>query len=62
MSDERNGFRLKSWSDVLAVLAIIAMLASAIAWGLMLQAGKDDHERRITRLETEVDGIDANGH
>jgi hypothetical protein len=50
--DERNGFRIKSWSDVLAVLVIVTMLASAITWALSLQAGKEDHERRITRLES----------
>lgn len=49
-----NGFRIKSWSDVLAVLAIIAMLASAITWAMTLQAGKEDHEKRITRLESEI--------
>jgi len=49
----RNGFSIRSWSDVLAVIGIIAMIASALAWGLNLQASKDDHEKRITKLEAE---------
>lgn len=57
MADQnpRNGFSIRSWSDVLAVLAIIAMLSSALAWGLALQAGKEDHERRISKLEQRDD-------
>lgn len=54
MTDQSNGFRFKSWSDVLAFLGIVALLFSALLWATMLQLGKEDHERRITRLEEQV--------
>jgi hypothetical protein len=53
MSDQpRNGFSIRSWGDVLSLLAIVTMLASAIAWGLKLDARSTDHESRISKLES----------
>lgn len=53
----RNGFSIRSWNDVLSVLAIITLLSSALAWGLTLQYGKEDHERRITTLENSLNSL-----
>lgn len=49
-----NGFRIKGWSDVLAVLGIIGILAGALAWGLKLDSGFTSHEGRISALENEA--------
>lgn len=52
MSDQpRNGFSIRSWSDVLSLIAIVTMLASAIAWGLKLDQRMVDHEKRLSTLE-----------
>jgi hypothetical protein len=48
---QRNGFSIRSWSDVLAVIAIITMLASAVAWGLKLDQRTTDHEARLSKIE-----------
>lgn len=50
-SAKPNGFRIKGWSDVLAILAIIAMLTGALAWGIRLDIRTVDHEARLSKLE-----------
>jgi hypothetical protein len=50
----RNGFSVRSWSDVLAIIAIVSLIVSAVIWGLKLDARSTDHESRLSKLEAEI--------
>jgi len=53
-----NGFRIKSWSDVVAIAALCAIFLGVITWGLKLEARNDALALRISAIEQRVaDGI-----
>lgn len=57
-----NGYKIRSWGDLIAVASILAMLLSAVAWGLKLESEintvRSSYGDRISLLEARVaDGI-----
>lgn len=49
-----NGFpRIKTWSDLGAIVAILVILVGALIWGIRLDMRSIDHEARISKLEAQ---------
>lgn len=57
-----NGYKIRSWGDLVAVATLLAMLLATVAWGLKLETElnelRSNHGLRIANLEARVaDGI-----
>ena len=57
-----NGYKIRSWGDLIAVATLLAMLLSVVLWGLKVEGElntmRDNHGNRLAALESRVaDGI-----
>ena len=57
-----NGYKIRSWGDLVAVSVLLTMLISVVLWGLKLESElntlRTDYGNRLSRLEARVaDGI-----
>ena len=56
-----NGYKIRSWGDLVAVATLLAMLLATVAWGLKLESELNElrsgHNNRLINLEARV----ANG-
>lgn len=53
-----NGFKIRSYGDVIAVATLLAMFLSAVAWGLKLETELNNVRDRVGGVEARVaDGI-----
>ena len=53
----RNGFRVRSWTDVAAVIVVTGAVVGALVWGLKLDLGYHDHEGRISKIEERLESV-----
>ncbi len=53
-----NGYKARSYGDLVAVATLLAMLISVVAWGLKLEGElngvRDTHNARLANLEARV--------
>ena len=49
-----NGYKPRSYGDVVAIATLISMLLAVIAWGLKLESSLDATRTDITNLRIEV--------
>jgi hypothetical protein len=59
---ELNGYKIRSWGDLIAVATILAMLLSCVLWGLKLEGEVNElrtgYGNRLAAIEARVaDGI-----
>jgi len=57
-----NGYKIRSWGDLVALASLLTLFIGVLAWGLKLEAElnqvRADYGHRISDLETRVaDGI-----
>lgn len=56
-----NGYKVRSWGDLMAIATLLALFVGVLAWGLKLESElnevRSNHNARLTNLEARV----ANG-
>lgn len=57
-----NGYKVRSWGDLIAVATLLSMLLACVGWGLKLEQElndvRSDYGHRLANLEARVgDGI-----
>lgn len=61
MEDKRvglNGYKIRSYGDLLAVALLISLLLSVVAWGLKLEGELNDVRNDVNAVQARVaDGI-----
>ena len=53
-SNEKNGYRIRGWSDVVAVAGLLSLLLGVIAWGLKLEGELNEVRNDVTELREQV--------
>ena len=49
-----NGYRPRSYGDLVAVATLLAMLVSVVAWGLKLEGELNQVRNQLMRTQTQV--------
>ena len=62
-SPKLNGYKVRSWGDIVAVATLLAMFLGVVAWGLKLEARIDAqqfiHNNDFNSINYEVRGIEV---
>lgn len=56
-----NGYRVRSWGDLVAVATLLAMLMGVVAWGLKLESELNDVRSSYGHRLANLEGRVANG-
>jgi TolA-binding protein len=52
-----NGFKVSTWTEVLALLSIVLMAVAGLAWGLKLDGSSTSHDQGIAEIRARQDDV-----
>lgn len=57
-SGKLNGYKIRSWNDILSIALIISLFLGVVSWGLKLESELNTLRNQVTILNKQVgDGI-----